>query len=119
MVRKDLNMRKGKVGAQSAHASLAVFLNRGTVQGKKITIPLTEAMQAWMASSFKKICVYVNSEAELLDVYQKACDAGLPCSLITDKGDTEFHGIPTKTCCAIGPALNEEIDPITGLLPLY
>lgn len=119
VVRKDLNMRKGKVGAQCAHASLSVFLGRGNATGKSVTIPLTEAMQAWMLSGSKKICVYVNSEEELIGVYQNAVKAGLPCSLITDRGDTEFKGVPTKTCCAIGPAFEAEIDPITKSLPLY
>lgn len=125
VVRKDLNMRKGKVGAQSAHASLAVFLNKATQKSSVLTIDLdkfgdhAEAVSAWIASSFRKICVYVNSEQELIDVYQKAAQAGLPCSLITDKGDTEFHGVPTKTTCAIGPASEEDVDKITGSLPLY
>ena len=38
--------------------------------------------------------------------------------LCVDAGRTEFHGVPTATCCAIGPDWPERIDPITGHLKL-
>jgi PTH2 family peptidyl-tRNA hydrolase len=38
--------------------------------------------------------------------------------LIVDAGTTEFHGVPTKTCCAVGPAWADAVDAITGGLPL-
>jgi PTH2 family peptidyl-tRNA hydrolase len=60
----------------------------------------------------------VNSEAELDAVVAKAREAGVPCALIVDAGKTEFHGVPTKTCCAVGPGWTDEVDPITGALPL-
>jgi PTH2 family peptidyl-tRNA hydrolase len=75
-------------------------------------------MLDWMNGHFTKICVYVNSEQELLDIHQKAVDAGLPASLIKDAGFTEFKE-PTFTSVAIGPDDPEKIDLITGQLPLY
>ena len=122
VVRKDLNMRKGKMVAQGAHASMAAVLKGGgttTINGvKHFCIPLDQSMDEWLNGAFKKICVYVNSEAELLAVHQKALDAGLHCALIRDSGLTEFGGVPTYTTCAIGPNEAELIDPITGGLPL-
>ena len=56
--------------------------------------------------------------SEELAVVAKAKDAGVPVALIVDAGKTEFHGVPTKTCCAVGPAWKEEVDAITGELPL-
>ena len=50
---------------------------------------------------------------------EKAAAAGLPYALITDAGHTEFHGVPTRTALGIGPAYPEDIDPVTGHLPLY
>jgi PTH2 family peptidyl-tRNA hydrolase len=44
--------------------------------------------------------------------------AGVPCAVVVDAGQTEFHGVPTKTCCAVGPAWTDEVDAITGKLPL-
>lgn len=125
IIRKDLKMRRGKECAQAAHASMATLLNRKTNYtqnedgSSEITLPLTPAMDEWINGHFIKICVTVNSEAELLELYEKAKAAGLPCSLIQDAGFTEFNGQKTYTTVGIGPANSEEIDPITNKLPLY
>ena len=65
-----------------------------------------------------KICVGVDSEQELIDIYNKAKAVGIICSLITDAGLTQFNGTPTKTVVAIGPDESEKIDKITGGLKL-
>lgn len=118
VMRKDLGMRKGKMISQGAHASMKVFLDKGQVVDGVLTVPLNEDESTWVQALFAKITVSVNSEEELLDLLEKARAAGLPNSLVTDQGRTEFHGVLTHTCIAIGPAKVEEIDPITGHLPL-
>jgi PTH2 family peptidyl-tRNA hydrolase len=122
VMRKDLGMRKGKMIAQGAHASLKVFLDRGILASgsgaEAYTFSLTPAMQAWLGGRFTKVCVSVDSEAELDDVAAAARAAGVPVAVIVDAGQTEFHGVPTKTCLAIGPAWSDEVDAITGKLPL-
>jgi PTH2 family peptidyl-tRNA hydrolase len=119
VMRKDLGMRKGKMIAQGAHASLAVVLDRGELDATgTFTFQATEAMIDWLGGRFTKICVSVSSEAELEAIYETARAAKLPCSLIVDAGATEFHGVPTKTCCAVGPAWSDEVDAITAELPL-
>ena len=117
-MRKDLGMRKGKMIAQGAHASLAVLVDAGTVDDGTFTLRLDAAMQAWLTGRFTKVCVSVDSEAKLDEVVARARAAGVPVALITDSGKTEFHGVPTKTCCAVGPAWTEDVDAITGALPL-
>lgn len=125
VMRDDLGMDAGKIGAQAAHASLAAVLKGGRVQSATITtrdlfiIPMDDSLQAWLEGRFKKITLRAKSEAELLAVYQKALDAGLRCALIQDAGLTVFDGVPTYTCCAIGPALPEVLKPITGKLQLF
>jgi PTH2 family peptidyl-tRNA hydrolase len=119
VMRKDLNMRKGKMIAQGAHASLRVILDAGRpVDATTYQVTMTEAMAQWMTGRFAKVCVGVTSEEALDEIIARARAAGLPCSLIVDAGRTEFHGVPTKTCCAVGPAWSDEIDAITGALPL-
>jgi PTH2 family peptidyl-tRNA hydrolase len=124
VMRKDLKMRRGKEIAQGAHASLSVFLNSmQKTEGQnllemKMVAKTDSATKDWIAGKFTKICVYVESEKELVEIYEKAHVAGLPCSLIRDAGDTEFHGVPTLTCCAIGPAWEDEVNAITGNLKL-
>ncbi len=131
VIRKDLNMRKGKMVAQGAHASMAVILNAmqqrsipsdfhrdmDNDQGLFLRLDDNQALQDWINGRFTKICVSVNSEQELLDIYEAAQNAGLLCSLIKDAGLTEFKE-PTYTAVAIGPDYSENIDKITGKLPL-
>ena len=121
VMRKDLNMRKGKMIAQGAHASLKVLLDRGGASEDMSTfaMAMTPAMVSWIVTGrFAKVCVGVQSEAELDDIVERARASGVPVALIVDSGKTEFHGVPTKTCCAVGPAWADEVDAITGALTL-
>ena len=123
VMRTDLGMRKGKMIAQGAHASMA-FLTR-----KPITVDdyrgtgllhgeLTVAEVDWMKNSYTKICVRVDSLDELIHIHEAALECGLVSHLITDSGKTEFDGVPTITCCAIGPDDSELINHVTGHLKL-
>ena len=106
--------RIGKLAAQVAHASMKVFFDRrGQTESACLVVPLTADMIEWVNGIFTKVVLGVDSEADLLAVYEQARAAGLPCSLIQDVGATEFHGVPTYTTVAIGPAESEKIDPIT------
>jgi len=121
VLRKDLNMRKGKMVAQGAHASMAVLLDRGGIHPDtmhRYEISMTPEMEQWLEGNFAKICVSVDSEEQLLFVHSAAENANIPCSLIQDAGLTEFDGVPTYTAVAIGPGYAEDIDKITGLLKL-
>jgi peptidyl-tRNA hydrolase, PTH2 family len=132
VVRKDLNMRKGKIAAQVGHASLGVTLDmmdKDVIQyppqsdvGYAIrlskTIDYGTALYEWVYGIFTKIVVYVNSEEEILDLAAKANAKNIPYKVVTDSGLTEFNGQPTVTCVAIGPDWSDRIDKITGGLPL-
>ena len=124
--------RTGKLISQAAHASLKVILDMmqkdntsypvgtGVTEGMRLSMLVGKGSPAyeWLNGHFTKIVLYVNSEEELRDLYNKASDKGLPCAFIVDSGFTEFHGEPTVTCIAIGPDKSEKIDDITGDLPL-
>lgn len=115
VIRKDLNMRKGKMAAQAAHASIK-FLADKLKEGNSIR--WTEEQSEWLNGSFAKIVVSVDSEEELMQLYQETKQAGLTVSLIIDSGATEFHCVPTRTCIAIGPHESEAIDKFTSHLKL-
>lgn len=139
VVRKDLNMRKGKIGAQCSHAAIGAILQtlfgsnlnendfiqtRGVKDGiifslNKPTVTIPKSVKDWITGEYTKICVYVNSEEELNAVTEKARDLALNVCEITDNGHTEFHGEKTKTCIAIGPDESYLIDQVTSNLPLY
>ena len=125
VMRKDLKntkgekVRSGKLIAQGAHASMKVILDMD--DGKVLNylkVQLNDDLQKWIKGIFTKICLAAKDKGDLLESYNKAKEAGLPCALILDSGKTEFSE-PTYTCCAIGPAKSEDIDKITGHLKLF
>ena len=135
VVRKDLNMRKGKMCSQAAHASMKVLLDlmertRDRAWDDDAQAPAAwstrrtlscddgSAVADWLDGLFTKITVSVDDEDALKAVYAMALLAKLPAAVIQDAGKTEFNGVPTFTAVAIGPAWADEIDPITGKLPL-
>ena len=126
VVRKDLNMRKGKIASQAAHASLGTVLNKikpfeitDTNIGNGNAVKYSgyfepdDPMHLWLNGQFTKITVYVESEQELLDIVNKAEETNINVKLITDNGWTEFKGVPTHTCCALGPDWPDVLDPTT------
>lgn len=127
-IRSDLKMRKGKMIAQGAHASMKVLLDRKILprfrkkkkHPKLLVIDLsTEEMAEWVYGTvFKKIVCKINSKKELLDLAKQADKKDIPYSIIEDAGFTEFHGEKTLTCLAIGPDTSEKIDPVTSHLEL-
>ena len=119
VIRRDLRMRRGKEIAQGAHAATAWLRERVLAHGFFGRIALSVAEREWLELSNRKVTVKVSSEDELLAVYEKARAAGLVVHMITDRGITEFGGVPTRTCLAVGPDYDERIDPVTGDLELY
>jgi PTH2 family peptidyl-tRNA hydrolase len=130
VMRTDLNMRCGKQIIQGAHCAVNVILQQGEILSHNnemgIFIPLTADLTEWLNGDtfelfngkYTKITVGVNSEDEIIDLCRQADFASINYKITTDLGLTEFHGIPTITSCAIGPADVDEIDKITGHLKL-
>ena len=124
VMRKDLNMTRGKLVAQGSHASLGAVLqlmettNYPYFQKRSLFLFENEPITQWLNGPFIKICVSVNSEEELLSIYDQAKTAGLNTILIEDNGLTMFNGVKTKTCVCIGPNWSDEIDKITKNLKL-
>lgn len=134
VMRKDLNMRKGKVAAQAGHACVnsilkaaarsGGFLDWDSREDKAVLVSmsgrgLNSCLNDWFDNEYTKICVSVNSEKELLDLNKKIENAGYTTALIQDIGHTEFHGQKTYTCFAVEPLDSETIDAFTSDLPLY
>lgn len=130
VIRKDLNMRKGKMCAQASHASMKVFFDRMkyaephfTNQSQRFVTHFTPAMMDWLTweegkPGFTKIVVSCEGEEELKKIEALANEAGIPNAIILDNGLTEFGGVKTYTCIALGPDDAEKIDKITGGYPL-
>ncbi len=114
VMRRDLKMRRGKEIAQGSHASNQILEQVG-FHGK---YPYPELIE-WLNTGKTKVTVRVDSEDELMYIYKTAQLYNLEVSLIVDSGRTEFNGVPTKTCLAIGPNDADTIDAVTGKLQLY
>ncbi|MCD6348219.1 MAG: peptidyl-tRNA hydrolase [Candidatus Korarchaeota archaeon] len=109
-VRKDLGMSCGKLAVQVAHASVEA----AEIARKRIP----EIYRGWREEGGKKVVVQVDSEEELMKVYQEALQRGLVAVLIRDAGLTELEpGTPTTV--GIGPHESEKVDKVTGRLRLY
>lgn len=111
LIREDLNMRKGKMVAQGCHSSLGIFMYK---DGDRLKFQFPGFFQEWLLEGGAKICLGVASLDALLEAERLAQLAKLPTKLVTDLGLTEFNGVETITCLAIGPDLAEKIDLITG-----
>jgi len=109
-VREDLELSKGKMAVQVAHASVSSSLNC------KRKIP--KWFKAWLEEGQKKVVVKAADLEELLELKKKAESKGLPFALVEDAGLTELPP-GTTTCLGIGPAPNSVVDEITGHLKLW
>lgn len=142
VMRRDLKMRKGKIAAQAGHACVEavllalvrdgrladvratpeqnwIYLDEGGAPDAEGSAPAPSPLADWFDAGVAKVCVYVDSEEELLDIHRRARELGFVSALIRDAGHTEFHGEPTYTCLALEPLYADQVDPLTGELPLY
>ncbi len=109
VVRGELRLTAGKAAVQVAHA--AVML----VEFARKRQPA--ALESWLSEGQKKIAVVAPTLEEMDRLYRLARAKGLPAVLVEDAGFTE---VPpgTKTVLGIGPGKTEEVDSVTGSLPL-
>jgi peptidyl-tRNA hydrolase, PTH2 family len=104
IVRQDLKLPKGKMAAQVAHASVEAVL--------KTQKNNPEIVQKWRLEGMKKIILKVEDEKELFKYFQMSKDDGLVTAMITDAGKTVVAP-GTRTCFAIGPGEEDDIDLVT------
>lgn len=120
VVRKDLNMRKGKLAAQVAHASVKSIMDHMDVTSDEENIHRDLALShgnpfnLWLTGLQTKIVVGCDGEQEINNIAEKCQDLGISYSIITDVGKTEFNGVPTITCIAVGPDHEEWINEVTS-----
>jgi peptidyl-tRNA hydrolase, PTH2 family len=112
VVNTNVPMSVGRLAAQGAHASIAIFLDKGKWKDDSTfeIEDLTPDMRYWMDESFTKVVLQVHGKNKLLGLAETAKNSNLPVSVIEDDGFT--------TAIAIGPCPNELVDPITRSLSL-
>ena len=119
VMRKDLNLSKGRLVTQGAHASVAFLTDKmkANLSNPEALwwVNLSQAEKEWVYGTFYKVCLSVDSENELLDIGHKAVMLGLSVKYIEE---TTGFDKPTFTCLAIGPDYSSKIDPVTKHLKL-
>ncbi len=109
LVRTDLEMGKGKLAAQVAHAALMSYLEAIKID--------KELVDQWIKEGQKKIVLKVNNEEELVRFYNAFKYKKIPCAIVEDAGLTQLQP-GTKTALGVGPWKADEIDQLTGSLKL-
>lgn len=107
LVRTDLQMGKGKIASQVAHA--AILLYKESIKNQN---PL---LNTWLRWGQPKIVLKIdkNCESALQEVYEKAFKNNLTVCKVLDAGKTQVDQ-GSVTVIGIGPNKVEEIDEITN-----
>ncbi len=106
ILRKDLDMDKGKMVSQGAHAAVGAL--------RKIN---DDVISEWESEGSKKIVLKVSNLKELKEVENNLKKVKIPYFLVKDAGLTQIKP-GTVTALGVGPIEEKKIDKITGKLKL-
>lgn len=106
LVRSDLQLSKGKMSAQVAHAAVECALAVDN-----------DVLDEWRSEGAKKIVLKVADLKELHKFRELAKKEGLVNVIISDAGHTELPP-GTITVLGVGPDDEKKIDKVTGKLKL-
>jgi len=109
VVRMDLKMGKGKIASQCSHATLAIY-NRALAEA-------SADLKKWQRTGQAKVVVKTDDEQSVLDIEEKAREAGLLTALVCDAGRTQTAP-GSITVLGVGPAPASLLDQVTGHLKL-
>lgn len=109
IIRMDLEMGKGKLAAQAAHASLMSYFE-AEKEDKSIA-------KEWLDTGEKKIVLKVSDQDSLEKLYKAFKFKKVPCALVSDAGMTQLPP-GSKTALGIGPWHASKIDEFTSGLKL-
>lgn len=115
IVRDDIEMDEGKRISQSGHA----FTD--SLESAKESHPKAyEGYRTWTANNSSnggaKVAMKCKNESQLIIAFNLARKAGLPCSIVVDKGHVmlpDFDGNYIITALGIGPCSKEDAQHIT------
>lgn len=118
VVRKDLNMRKGKFASQVASASLRFLIeNNESNRGDELFVKMSPEESVWLRESMSRVIATIDSDSGLQDLIMKAEFRGIPVYPVFDSRVT-----PEKerilTCAAFGPVEGEDLSMILGKLKI-
>jgi len=110
VIRTDLQMGKGKVAAQCAHAAIMCY--------KRAAKETPQLLKQWELFGQTKVTVKGESMQVLNELESKAKSMGMVTAIVRDAGRTQVE-TGTFTVLGIGPAPTTAINEVTGHLKLY
>jgi PTH2 family peptidyl-tRNA hydrolase len=110
VVRTDLGMGAGKIAAQCVHAALGA-VRQLQAAGKQAEV------DRWAATGEAAITLQVSSLTEMIQLDQRARQAGLTSHIVADAGRTQVAA-GSQTVLAVGPAAVSVINDVTRHLKL-
>ncbi|XP_048448040.1 peptidyl-tRNA hydrolase 2, mitochondrial [Pyrus x bretschneideri] len=108
VVRNDLKMGKGKIGAQCSHATLGLY--------KKVLHRAPKALNRWEMCAQPKVVLKIESEEDMLVLQERAKSLNLPTHITIDAGRTQIAPNSRTVMAILGPV--EVVDDVTGALKL-
>lgn len=109
VVRNDLNLGRGKIGAQCAHGAV-ICCENATKQNPAV-------LKTWLNLGQPKVVLRVNTLSELRAIQRDAKKIGVNHGVVQDAGRTQVEA-GTVTVLALGPDTVKNIDSLTGHLKL-
>lgn len=108
-VRSDLELSRGKLAVQVAHAAVLAAFDAKARHRKWFS--------EWWAEGQKKVVVKGGTLPDLHALRTRARSIGLTAALVEDAGLTELPP-GTVTCLGIGPGPSAVVDRVSGTLKL-
>lgn len=115
VIRTDLNMRTRKIILYGASAAMNALVESKIKWIQTHGAPSRDPLR-WLEGS-DPVVLAVDSEKELLLLYETARQHGIPCAIVTD-GPSKEGTDARYTALAVGPAENDDVDGITGHLQI-
>lgn len=109
IVRSDLNMLKGKTGAQCAHAAIMCY--------EKAAKQQPDLLSAWLNTGQPKIVLRAESLKEIEKIANEANEKNIIHGMIHDAGRTQVAA-GTITVLGVGPDTISRIDSVARHLRL-
>lgn len=105
VVRSDVKMGKGKMGAQIAHASLGAYRKAKKLDARKVA--------GWERDGGKKVVLKATLD-EIVELKKWADAEGIVSFMVQDAGHTQVEP-GTVTALGIGPDTDERLRPTEKL----
>ncbi len=102
-------MPPGKLASQAGHAYLNSFIAASRANPEIEDLYQPDGLGT-------KVCLKAKNQEQILKAYERAKEAGIPCSLIIDQHHImppHFTGDPIITALGIGPIRKADIHDIT------